>query len=165
MLSNYLILCSPLLLLPSVFPSESALGIRWLKYLSFRFIVSPSNEYSGLISFGLTGWFSLQSKGLSKVFSSNTIQKHQSSTLSLLFGLTLTSICDYGKNNSFDDTDLCQQSDVSAFKDALWVCHSFPFKEQASLGIVLIRGFQNLYPRTLLSHPKMSNLNCIEFNC
>ena len=104
MLSNHLILCSPLLL-PSVFPSESALGIKWLKYLSFRFIVSPSKEYSGLISFGLTGWISLQSKRLSKVFSSNTIQKHQSFMLSLLFDLTLTSICDYGKNNSFDDTD------------------------------------------------------------
>ena len=111
MLSNHFILWSPLLL-PSVFPSESALHIRWLKYLNFRFIVSLSNEYSGLISFGLTGWISLQSKGLSKV-SSNTIQKHQSFMLSLLFGLTLTSICDYGKNNSFDNTELCQQSDVS----------------------------------------------------
>ena len=163
MLSNHLILCSPLLL-PSVFPSESALGIKWLKYLSFRFIVSPSKEYSGLISFGLTGWISLQFKRLSKVFSRNTIQKHQSFMLSLLFDLTLTYICDYGKNNSFDDTDLCQQSDVSAFKYAVWVCYRFASKEQASLRIVLIRGFQNLYPRTLLSHWKMSNLNCNEFN-
>ena len=55
--SNHLILCCPLLLLPSVFPSirvfsnESALHIRWPKYLSFSFSISPSNEYSGLISF------------------------------------------------------------------------------------------------------------------
>ena len=57
--SNYLILCHPLLLLPSIFPSirvfsnESALRIRWPKYWSFSFSISPSNEYSGLISFRL----------------------------------------------------------------------------------------------------------------
>ena len=62
--SNHLILCSPLLLLPSVFPSirvfsnESALHIRWPKYWSFSFSISPSNEYSGLISFRI-GWFDL----------------------------------------------------------------------------------------------------------
>ena len=60
--SNHLILCHPLLLLPSifpsirVFPSESVLHIRWSKYRSFNFSISPSNEYSGLISFG-TDWF------------------------------------------------------------------------------------------------------------
>ena len=57
--SNHLILCHPLLLLPSMFPSirafsnESALHIRWQKYWSFSFSISPSNEYSGLISFGI----------------------------------------------------------------------------------------------------------------
>ena len=80
--SNHLILCRPLLLPPSIFPSirvffnESALGIRWPRYWSFSFIISPSNEYSGLISL-LTGWISLQSKGLSRVFSNTTVQKHQ----------------------------------------------------------------------------------------
>ena len=69
---NHLILCHPLLLLPSIFPSirvfskELALPIRWPKYCSFSF--SPSNEYSGLISFEWTGWISLLSKGLSRVF-------------------------------------------------------------------------------------------------
>ena len=64
MLSNHLILCYPLLLLPSVLPSirvfsrESALLIRWLKYWSFSFSISPSNEYSGLISFRID-WFDL----------------------------------------------------------------------------------------------------------
>ena len=78
--SNYLILCRPLLLLPSNFPSirvfshESVLHIRWSKYWSFSFIVSPFNEYSGLISFRID---SLQSKGLSRVFSNTTVQKHQ----------------------------------------------------------------------------------------
>ena len=82
--SNHLILCCPLLL-PSIFPSirifsnESVLHIRWPKYWSFSFSVSPSNEYSGLISFriGLTGLISLLSKGLSRVFSNNTAQRHQ----------------------------------------------------------------------------------------
>ena len=80
--SNHLILCCPLLLPPSIFPririlsSESVLCIRWPKYRSFSFSISPSNGYSGLISLGLTSWISLQSKGLSKVFSNTTVQKH-----------------------------------------------------------------------------------------
>ena len=80
--SNHLILCRPLLLLPSNFPSirvfsnELVLHIRWPKYWSFSFSISPSNGHSGLISFGLTGWISLQSKGLSRV-SNITVQKHQ----------------------------------------------------------------------------------------
>ena len=81
--SNHPILCHPLLLLPSIFPSirvfssESVLCIRWPKYWSFSFSISPSNEYSGLISFRVTGWISLLSKGLSGVFSNTTVQKHQ----------------------------------------------------------------------------------------
>ena len=81
--SIHLILCHPLLLLPSIFPSigvfsnESALRIRWPKYWSFSFNISPSNEHPGLISFGWTGWISLQFKGLSRVFSNTTVQRHQ----------------------------------------------------------------------------------------
>ena len=81
--SNHLILCHSLLLLPSIFPSikvfsnESALHIKWPKYWSFSFSISPSNDYSGLISFTLTGLISLQSKGLSRVFSNTTVWKHQ----------------------------------------------------------------------------------------
>ncbi|CAI9165527.1 unnamed protein product [Rangifer tarandus platyrhynchus] len=73
--SNHLILCRPLLLPPSIFPSirvfsnESALHIRWPKCWSFSFSISPSNEYSGLISFRMDWWISLQSKGLSGVSS------------------------------------------------------------------------------------------------
>ena len=83
MVSKYLILCRLLLLLPSVFPSirvssnESVLCLRWPKYWSFSFSISPSNKYSGLISFGLTGLISLLSKGLSRVFSRTKIRKHQ----------------------------------------------------------------------------------------
>ena len=81
--SNHLILCRPLLLLPSIFPSirafsnESVLCIKWPKYWCSSFSISLSNEYSGLISFRLTGWISLQSKGPSRVFSNITVQKHQ----------------------------------------------------------------------------------------
>ena len=60
-----------------VFYNESDLHIRWPKYWSFSFSISPSNEYSGLISIGWAGWISLQSKGLSRVFSNTTVQKHQ----------------------------------------------------------------------------------------
>ena len=73
--SNHLILCHPLLLLPSIFPrfrvfsNESVLRNRWPKCWSFSFNISPSNKYLGLIS--------LQSKGLSRIFSNSTAQKHQ----------------------------------------------------------------------------------------
>ena len=81
--SKPLIFCHPFLLLPSISPSirvyssEMAVRIRWPKYWSFSFSISPSSEYSGLISLGLTGLISLLSKGLSGVFFSTTVQKHQ----------------------------------------------------------------------------------------
>ena len=79
---NHLILYCPFLLLPSIFPAirvfsnKSVLGIRWPKYWSFSFNISSSNEYSELISFRMD-WISLQSKGLSRVFSNTTVQQHQ----------------------------------------------------------------------------------------
>ena len=81
--SSHLILCHPLLLLPSIFPSitvfsiESTLCIRWPNYCRFSFNISPSNEHPGLISFRMDWLDSLQSKGLSRVFSNTTVQKHQ----------------------------------------------------------------------------------------
>ena len=74
-------ICRPLLLLPSIFPririfsNESVLHIRWPKYWSFSFNISPSSEHWSPL--GWTGWISLQSKGLLKVFSGTTVQKHQ----------------------------------------------------------------------------------------
>ena len=105
--SNHLILCHPLLLLPSFFPSirvfsdESVLHIRWPKYSSFSFSISPSNEYSGLISFRMD-WLDLLAlqetlKALLQQFKSIN-----SSALSFLYSSTLTSIHDYGKNHSLD---------------------------------------------------------------
>ena len=66
-----------------------------------------------------TGWVSLQSKGLSRVFSNTTVQKHQFSGAQLLHSPTLTSIPDHRKNHSLDSTDLCWQSNVSAFEYAI----------------------------------------------
>ena len=81
--SNHLILCRPLLLLPSIFPSirvfsnESALRMRGPKYWSFSFNISTSSEYSGLISFRID-WFDLLAvQGLSRVFSTTTVQRHE----------------------------------------------------------------------------------------
>ena len=82
--SNHVILCRPLLLLPSIFPNirvfsnESVLHIRWLKYWSFSFNTSPSNEHSGQSPLGWTGWISLQSKGL------KSLPQHHSSKASIL---------------------------------------------------------------------------------
>ena len=81
--SNYLILCPPLLLLPSIFPSirvfpyKSVLCIRWPKYWSFSFSISPSLNIQDWFHLGWMGWISLQSKGLSRVFSNTTVQKYE----------------------------------------------------------------------------------------
>ena len=80
--SKHLIFCRPLLLPLQSFPAlvsstKSVLRIRWPQYWNFSFSISPSNEYSGLTSFRIDGWISLQSKGFSRVFSSTTVQNHQ----------------------------------------------------------------------------------------
>ena len=105
--SNHLILCHPLLLLPSIFPSirvsssESVLYIRWPKYWSFSFSVSPSSEYSGLISFRMD-WLDLLAVQGTLQESSPTPQckSIHSSALSFLYSPTLTSIHDYWKSHS-----------------------------------------------------------------
>ena len=89
--SSHLILCRPLLLLPPIPPSirvfsnESALRIRWPKYWSFSFSISPSKEHQDWSPLEWTDWISLQSKGLSRVFSNTTVQKQQ------FFGTQLSS--------------------------------------------------------------------------
>ena len=117
--SNYLILCHPLLLLPSifpgikVFPNESVLHIRWPKYWSVIFSIRPSNEYSGLISFRMDWLDLLAVQGTLR----SLLQHHSSKALvfSFLYGSTLIFIHDYWKNHSLDYMDICWQSDVSAF--------------------------------------------------
>ena len=119
--SNHLILCCPLLLLLSMFPSIrvfsnlSVLCIRWPKCWSFSFSISPSNEYSGLISFRMDWWDLLAVQGTLK----SLLQHHRSKAsilqCSAFFIVQLTSIYDYWKNHNFDKMDLCWQSNVSAF--------------------------------------------------
>ena len=118
--SSHLILCRPLLLMPSIFPSiwvfsnESALRIRWPKYWSFSFDISPSNEYSGLISFRID-WFELSRVWDSQESYPPQFKSINSSALSLLYSSALQSIHDYWRNHIFDYTNLHQQSDISAF--------------------------------------------------
>ena len=102
----HLILCHPLLLLPSVFPSirvfsnESVLCIRWPKYWSFSFSISPSSEYS-MISFR-TDWSPCRPRDLKESSPVPQFKTMNSSVLSFLYGPTLTSIHDYWTNHSFD---------------------------------------------------------------
>ena len=119
--SSHLILCCPLLLPPSIFPSikvfsnELVCWIRWPKYWSFSFSISPSNEYSGLISFR-TDWLGYPCSPRDSQESSPTppFKTINSLALSFLYSPILTSI-DYWKNHSFDLMDFCRQSNVSAF--------------------------------------------------
>ena len=134
--SSHLIPCHPLLLLqpipPSirVFSNESTLHIRWPKYWSFSFSIILSKEHPGLISFRMD-WLDL----LAVQRTLKSLLQHHSSKASILrcsafFTVsTLTSIHDYWKNHSLDQTDLCWQSNVSAFEYAIQVGHNFPSKE------------------------------------
>ena len=112
--SNHLILCCPLLLMPSIFPStrvlsnESILHITWPEDWSISFNISPSNEHSGLISFRID-WFDLLCPRNSPESSqAPQLESINSSALSLLYGPTLISIHDCWKNHSFASMDLCQ---------------------------------------------------------
>ena len=111
--SNHLVLCHPLLLLPSIFPSfrvlssELALHIRWLKDWNFNFSISPSNEYSGLISIRIDSFDLLAVQGTLKSSLAPQFENINSLVLSLLNGPTFTSIHDYWKNLSFDYMELC----------------------------------------------------------
>ena len=122
MLSNHLILCCPLLLLPlllpsiRIFPNELAFRIRWSKYWSFSFSSSPSNECSGLNSFRIDWFDFLAVQGTLK----NLLQHHylKVSVLwhSAFFMVQLShSYITTGKTVALTNTDLCQQSDVCVF--------------------------------------------------
>ena len=106
--SNHLIVCRPFLLPPSTFPSirvfsnESVLCIRWPKYWSFSFSISPSNEYSGLISFKIDWLDIFAVQGTLKSLQHHSSKSISSSALSFLYSPALTSIQDYWKIRSFD---------------------------------------------------------------
>ena len=140
MQSSHLILCRPLLLLPPILPSirvfssESTLHMRWPEYWSFSFSISPSNEHpvlqNGLVGSPYSPRDSQESSPTPQFKSINSL------ALSLLYSPTLTSIHDYWKNHSFDQRDLCWQSNVSAFEYAVQVGHSFSSKEQMSFNFM-----------------------------
>ena len=111
--SSHLILCLPLLFLPSIFPTSGSFPMSWLFTWGSQSIgvstsasVLPMN-IQDQFPLGLIDFVSFQSKGLSIIFTSTTVQKHNSSTLNLLYGPTLTCVHDYWKNHSFDYMDLC----------------------------------------------------------
>ena len=117
MSSNHLIFCCFPLFLPSIFPASGSFPMSQLfasggQSIGASASVLPMN-IQGWYPLWLTSLIFLQSKGLSRVFSSTTVRN--SLMLSLLYGPTLTSIHDYRKDHSFDYTDLCRQSDVSTF--------------------------------------------------
>ena len=118
---NHLTLCCPLLLLPLIFPSirvfpnESVLGIRWPKYWSFSFNISPSNEIQDWFPLELTLGSPCSPRDFQESSPTPQFKSINSSALNFLYGPTLTSIHDYWKNHSFDYTDVCWQSNVSAF--------------------------------------------------
>ena len=122
MLSNHLILCHPLLLLPSVFPrikvfsSESSLCIRWPKCWSFSFSISPSNEYSGLVSFRMD-WFDLLAvQGTLKSLFQHHNWKASVLCHSAFFMVQLSHLyVTTGKTIALTYMDLCWQSSISAF--------------------------------------------------
>ena len=117
--SNHLILCFPLFFMPSIFPSisvfskESVLHIRWPKYLSFS--INPPSEYSGLIFIRIDWSDLLAVQGTQESSPIPQLRSINSLVFSFLYSPILTSIHDYWKNHSFDQMDLCRQSDVSAF--------------------------------------------------
>ena len=106
--SNRFILCCPILLLPSIFPSikffsnESVLHIRWPKYWSFSFSINPSNEYSGLIFFRIDWLDLLAVQGTQKFSPTPQFKSINSLALSFLYSPTLISVHDYWKIHSFD---------------------------------------------------------------
>ena len=128
MLSNHLILCHPLLLLPSIFPSirvfsnESVLCIRWPKYWSFSFSISLSEPWTNpewifRVDFlkDKLVWSPCCPRDSQESSPTPQFESINSSALSFFYGPTLTSIHDYWKNHSFDYTNVCWKSDLSAF--------------------------------------------------
>ena len=118
--SNHLILCRPLLLLPSIFPSirvfsNQSVLIRWPKYWSFSFSISPSNEYSGLISFRMDWLDLLAVQGTLKSLLQDHNSKASIPQCSAFFIVQLSHLYMTTGKNIFDSTDLCWKSNVSAF--------------------------------------------------
>ena len=133
--SNHLIICHPLLLLPSIFPSvrvfssKSALCVRWPKYWSFSFNLRPSNEYSGLISFRIDWLDLLEVHGTLK----SLLQHHNSKASILWCSAFFTVQLSHPYMTAGRTTALTVQAFVGKETALLFntICHSFPSKERA----------------------------------
>ena len=157
--SNHLVLCRPLLL-PSVFPSirvfsnVSALCIRWPKYWSFSFSISPSMNILGWLPLGLTGWISLQPKGLSIVFSNTTVRKHQLFEAQSSSG---SNSQDCWKNHTFEYMNfVCKEKWLHPLvvyrKSRNSVCKYLPWRKYISLLLVTISWWPTQWRITLYHH-------------
>ena len=147
---SYLILWHPFLLLPSILPStrgfskESAVYIRWLKYWSFSFSISPFNKQSGLISLK-NDWFDLLAlQGTLR----NLFQHHSLKALHLLYSPALTTVHDHWEEHSLDCMDRCWQSNVSAFQNTFRFVKAFLPRSKC----LLVSQLQ--LPSTLILQPK-----------
>ena len=162
--SNHLIFCHPLFLLPSIFPSirvlsnESALCIRWPKYWSFS--ISPSSEYSGLISFRI--YCPCCPRDSQEFSPAPQFKRINSLVFSLLYGPIVTSVHDYWKKHSFDYMVFCWQSDVSASYLSISISHSnFKVYNIVMLTIVTMLSIHGI-PRIYSFHNwKLYPLTCI----
>ena len=152
--SNHLILCCPLLLPPSIFPTirvffdESVLCIRWPKYWSFSFSISSSNEYSGLISFRMD-WLDI----LAVHRTLSSLLQHHSSKASILWcSAFFISILDCRKNHSSDYMDLCWQSNVSAFMLSRLVITFLPRSKRLLISWLQSPSLVILEPEKIVCH-------------
>ena len=150
--SNHLILCHPLLPLPSIFPSisvfsnESVLRIRWPKYWSFSFSISPSNEYSGPIAFRMDWLDLLAVQGALK----SLLQHHSSKASILRCSAFFIVQFSHPHMTTGKTTALTRQTFVgkvmSLLFNTVWVCYSFPSKEKASFNfmpaVTICSGFE-----------------------
>ena len=161
MQSNHLILCRPLFLLPSIFPSirvfsnESVLRIRWPKYWSSS--ISPSNEYSELISFRINWFDLLAAQGTLK-----SLLQHHSSKASILqclafFMVQFSHLYMTTGNYSFDYTDLCWQSNVSANN-----CLSLTHKLTGQHGVMYIVVLYHIFVCLILWTLSYCGLSCLK---
>ena len=135
--SSPLILWCLLLLLPSIFPrigdfsNEMTVHIRWPKYWSFSFSISPSNKYSGLISL-MIYWFDLLAvQGTFRSPLAPQFEGINSLAFCLLYSPVLTTIHDHWEDHSLDNLDLCRQNNGSDFQHTVKVSRSFPAKKQS----------------------------------
>ena len=127
--------------------SESSVHIKWPKFWSFSFNISHSSEYSGLISLQMPCLISLMSKGLSGVYSSTTVWRHQFFGILLSLWTALTTICDHWEDHTLDYTDFCGQSNVSAL---LFFFFSFIFINWRLITLQYCSGF--CHTLTWISH-------------